>query len=75
VRMRRTRLYIDSADAGASAAPEVSAIMGRLLSWSRRRRAAETRRYLDLIEAERPLPAKDARPEHEVVLVASAGGR
>ena len=26
--------------------------MGRLLGWSRRRRAAETRRYLDLVEAE-----------------------
>jgi glycerol-3-phosphate dehydrogenase len=38
VLMRRTRLFIESADAGAVAAAEVSAIMGRLLGWSRRRR-------------------------------------
>jgi glycerol-3-phosphate dehydrogenase len=49
VLMRRTRLFIESADAGAAAAPDVATIMGRLLGWSRRRRAAETRRYLDLI--------------------------
>jgi hypothetical protein len=30
--------------------------MGRLLGWSRRRRAAETRRYLELLEAERVVP-------------------
>jgi glycerol-3-phosphate dehydrogenase len=53
VLMRRTRLFIESADSGAGAAAEVSAIMGRLLGWSRRRRAAETRRYLDLVEGER----------------------
>ena len=31
------------------AAADVTAIMGRLLGWNRRRRAAETRRYLDLV--------------------------
>ena len=35
----------------AMAAAEVATIMGRLLGWSLRRRAAETRSYLDLIEA------------------------
>jgi glycerol-3-phosphate dehydrogenase len=50
--MRRTRLFIESADSGTGAAADVSVIMGRLLGWSRRRRAAETRRYLDLVEAE-----------------------
>jgi glycerol-3-phosphate dehydrogenase len=48
---RRVRLLIESADAGASAAPEVAAIMGGLLGWSRRRRAAEIRRYLDFAAA------------------------
>ena len=57
VLMRRTRLFIEAADAGAGAAAEVSAIMGRLLGWSRRRRAAETRRYLDLVRAEQPVLA------------------
>jgi glycerol-3-phosphate dehydrogenase len=52
VLMRRTRLFIESADSGAGPAADVSAIMGRLLGWSRRRRAAETRRYLDLVASE-----------------------
>jgi glycerol-3-phosphate dehydrogenase len=42
---RRVRLLIESADAGASAAPEVAAIMAPLLGWHRRRRAEEIRRY------------------------------
>ncbi len=42
---RRVRLLIESADSGASAAPEVAAIMGPLLGWNRRRRAAEVREY------------------------------
>jgi glycerol-3-phosphate dehydrogenase len=54
VLVRRTRLFIEAADSGAGAADDVSAIMGRLLGWSRRRRAAETRRYLDLVDSERP---------------------
>ena len=62
VLMRRTRLFIESADAGVGAAADVSAIMGRLLGWSRRRRAAETRRYLDLVEAEQTLTATDSDP-------------
>jgi glycerol-3-phosphate dehydrogenase len=44
---RRVRLLIESADAGTLAAPEVVAIMGGLLGWNRRRRAAELRRYQD----------------------------
>jgi glycerol-3-phosphate dehydrogenase len=42
---RRVRLLIESADSGASAAPEVAAIMAHLLGWNRRRRAAEVREY------------------------------
>jgi glycerol-3-phosphate dehydrogenase len=52
VLMRRVRLFIESADSGTGAAAEVSSIMGRLLGWSRRRRAAETRRYTELAAAE-----------------------
>jgi glycerol-3-phosphate dehydrogenase len=48
---RRVRLLIESPDAGVSAAPEVGSIMAGLLGWSRRRRATEVRRYVDLAEA------------------------
>jgi glycerol-3-phosphate dehydrogenase len=50
---RRTRLFIEAADSGAGAAADVAEIMARLLGWNRRRRAAETERYLDLVAAER----------------------
>jgi glycerol-3-phosphate dehydrogenase len=40
VLMRRMRLFIESADSGTGAAAEVSTIMGRLLGWNRRKRAA-----------------------------------
>jgi len=62
VLMRRTRLFIESADAGMAVAADVAAIMGRLLGWSRRRRAAETRRYLDLVQAEQTVLAMDSGP-------------
>jgi glycerol-3-phosphate dehydrogenase len=52
VLVRRVRLFIEAADSGAAAAEDVSAIMGRLLGWNRRRRAAETAGYLDLVAAE-----------------------
>jgi glycerol-3-phosphate dehydrogenase len=74
VLMRRTRLFIESADSGTGAAAEVSSIMGRLLGWNRRRRAAETRRYLELAAAEQVVPAaaSQASPEPELALAASA---
>jgi len=62
VLMRRTRLFIESADAGMAVAADVAAIMGQLLGWSRRRRAAETRRYLDLVQAEQTVLAMDSGP-------------
>jgi glycerol-3-phosphate dehydrogenase len=68
VLVRRTRLFMESADAGASVAAEVAAIMGRLLGWSRRRRAAEIRRYLDLVEAEQTVLAMDPGPAPEAAL-------
>jgi len=71
VLMRRTRLSIEAADSGAAAAAEVAVIMGRLLGWSRRRRAAETRRYLDLVEAERTRPAVDSVPVPGLALAAA----
>jgi glycerol-3-phosphate dehydrogenase len=70
VLMRRTRLFMEAADSGAAAA-EVAVIMGRLLGWSRRRRAAETRRYLDLVEAERTRPAVDSVPAPGLALAAA----
>jgi glycerol-3-phosphate dehydrogenase len=60
VLMRRMRLFIESADSGTGVAAEVALIMGRLLGWSRRRRAAETRRYLEAVAAERTTPAGGA---------------
>jgi len=71
VLMRRTRLFIESADSGAAVAAEVAALMGRPLGWSRRRRAAETRRYLDLVEAERTRPAVDSVPAPGLALAAA----
>jgi glycerol-3-phosphate dehydrogenase len=52
VLVRRTRLYIESADSGAAAAEDVAAIMAKLLGWNRRRRAAEIAGYLNLVAAE-----------------------
>jgi glycerol-3-phosphate dehydrogenase len=60
VLMRRMRLFIESADSGTGVAAEVALIMGRLLGWSRRRRAAETRRYLEAVAAEQTRPAAGA---------------
>jgi glycerol-3-phosphate dehydrogenase len=68
---RRVRLLIESADAGASAVPEVAAIMAGLLGWSRRRRSAEVSRYAELAAANAaallapaslPAPAKELVP-------------
>ncbi|HEY0998942.1 MAG TPA: glycerol-3-phosphate dehydrogenase C-terminal domain-containing protein, partial [Streptosporangiaceae bacterium] len=71
VLMRRTRLFIESADSGAAVAAEVAALMGRPLGWSRRRRAAETRRYLDLVEAEQARPAVGSVPAPGLALAAA----
>jgi glycerol-3-phosphate dehydrogenase len=61
---RRIRLLIESPDAGASAAPEVAAIMGGLLGWGRRRRALEVRRYADFAAANsEALQSPEALPE------------
>ena len=56
VLVRRIRLSIESAGSGTAAAPQVAAIMGELLGWSRRQRSAEVRRYLELAGAAQ-LPA------------------
>ena len=69
---RRVRLLIESADAGASAAPEVAAIMAPLLGWNRRRRAEEIRRYRSLAAASAaalrsPVPYQGQPPPQLVV--------
>ena len=63
VLVRRTRLYIESADSGAVAAENVALIMGKLLGWHRRHRAAEVTRYLDLIAAEQAVMSSLVEPE------------
>jgi glycerol-3-phosphate dehydrogenase len=83
VLMRRMRLFIESWDSGTGVAAEVSAIMGRLLGWNRRRRSAETRRYLELVAAEQTIPAisvetagvlpATAAPDAALAGVAAAG--
>jgi glycerol-3-phosphate dehydrogenase len=73
VLMRRTRLYIEAADSGTAAAADVSAMMGRLLGWNRRKRAAETRRYLELVAADQVLVGMEAEAVPEAALAARAG--
>jgi glycerol-3-phosphate dehydrogenase len=73
VLVRRVRLFIESADSGAEAAADVSLIMGRLLGWSRRKRAAETRRYLDLVAAEQTVTARGAGAAQLAVPADAAG--
>jgi glycerol-3-phosphate dehydrogenase len=72
VLVRRTRLFIESADSGTTAAADVSSIMGRLLGWNRRKRASETRRYLELVAAEQTVVAMDSGSVPEAALAASA---
>ncbi|MCL2583870.1 MAG: glycerol-3-phosphate dehydrogenase/oxidase [Streptosporangiales bacterium] len=67
---RRVRLLIESPDAGVSVAAEVGAIMGGLLGWGRRRRAAEVKRYVEFAETSTEalrspddLPSSNADPE------------
>jgi glycerol-3-phosphate dehydrogenase len=72
VLVRRTRLFIESADSGTTAAADVSSIMGRLLGWNRRKRASETRRYLELVAAEQTVVAMDPGAVPEAALAASA---
>ena len=74
VLMRRIRLFIESADSGIGVAAEVALIMGRLLGWSRRRRAAETRRYLEAVAAEQTTPAGGASAGGASAVGASAVG-
>jgi len=72
VLVRRTRLFIESADSGITAAADVSSIMGRLLGWNRRKRASETRRYLELVAAAQTVVEMEAGPVPELALAASA---
>jgi glycerol-3-phosphate dehydrogenase len=49
---RRTRLYIEAADRGRAAAPEVAQLMGAALEWTRARVARETAHYTARVDAE-----------------------
>ena len=70
VLMRRTRLFIEAVDGGVSVAAETAAIMGRLLGWPRRQRAAEVLRYLETVEsvAIEHMPWADRESPRESVL-------
>ena len=52
VLVRRVRLFIESGACGTEAVGPVTTIMGDLLGWDSRQRAAETERYLELVEAD-----------------------
>jgi glycerol-3-phosphate dehydrogenase len=52
VLVRRVRLFIETGAQGAEAVGPVTTIMGDLLGWDAVRRAAETERYLELLEAD-----------------------
>ncbi len=62
VLVRRVRLFIETGAQGAEAVGPVTEIMGDLLGWDPARRAAETERYLELLEA-------DTRALHELTSV------
>jgi len=62
VLVRRTRLFIEAADSGSSAAEDVAVIMGKLLGWHRRRRTAEVARYAALVAAEHAVMADGLAP-------------
>src|ERR1700761_855269 len=62
VLVRRVRLFIETGAQGAEAVGPVADIMGDLLGWDAARRAAETERYLELLEA-------DTRALHELTSV------
>src|SRR6201994_249344 len=72
VLVRRVRLFIETGAQGAEAVGPVTEIMGDLLGWDPARRAAETERYLELLEA-------DTRALHELTSVPAveraSGGR
>ncbi|MBV9452192.1 MAG: glycerol-3-phosphate dehydrogenase/oxidase [Streptosporangiaceae bacterium] len=61
VLLRRIRLFMESADSGADVVADVAAIMGKLLGWSRRNRAAEIARYLDFVAAEHAVLGNGSR--------------
>jgi glycerol-3-phosphate dehydrogenase len=52
VLVRRVRLFIETGACGAEAVGPVTGIMGDLLGWDSRQRAAETERYLELLQAD-----------------------
>ncbi len=53
VLVRRVRLFIETGTRGADAVGPVTRIMGDLLGWDNRQRAAETERYLHLLQADK----------------------
>ena len=52
VLVRRVRLFIETGACGAEAVAPVAAIMSGLLGWTSGQRAAETKRYLELLRAD-----------------------
>jgi glycerol-3-phosphate dehydrogenase len=52
VLVRRVRLFIETGACGVEAVAQVAAIMSGLLGWDSGQRAAETKRYLELLRAD-----------------------
>jgi glycerol-3-phosphate dehydrogenase len=52
VLVRRVRLFIETGACGVEAIAQVAAIMSGLLGWDSGQRAAETKRYLELLRAD-----------------------
>jgi glycerol-3-phosphate dehydrogenase len=53
VLVRRTRIFMETADRGTDAAPHVARLMGEVLGWDDGRRAEEIAAYRRMVEAER----------------------
>jgi glycerol-3-phosphate dehydrogenase len=57
---RRTRARLQARDASAAAAPEVAALLGAELGWTRAQIAKEAKAYVALVDAERAAPGLPA---------------
>ncbi|WP_020575279.1 glycerol-3-phosphate dehydrogenase/oxidase [Actinopolymorpha alba] len=57
VLVRRTRIFMETADRGTHAAPDTARLMGEILGWSDAQRSEEIAAYRRLVDAERKAAA------------------